>query len=86
MDNPQQNKDIKKKTKLTNIAKYGASVYCNSEEGKRGIKESCIEKYGVEHWSSSIEGRLSNTLAGYIKRHGEKQGTILYNNKGKNVP
>ncbi len=50
--------EIKEKTKLTNIQRYGSECYFSTPEFKEKSKKTSIEKYGVDNASQTKESRL----------------------------
>lgn len=46
---------IKEKIKQTNIQKYGAETYSQTEEGKLKQQQTCLEKYGVDNPAKAFD-------------------------------
>ena len=56
--------EVKEKSKITCLQKYGVEYSCQSDEFKKKCKETCLQKYGVEHPHHALNGST---------RQGEKQ-------------
>lgn len=61
--------DIVDKRCNTNLAKYGVSNPAQLEEIKQKIKETCLDRYGVEYSAQSITKR-EKTIATNLSRYG----------------
>jgi hypothetical protein len=63
VENPNQNKEIKEKTKKTCLKKYGVNSVLCDENIKNKIKKTCLDKYGVEFPSQNktIREKIKNT-------------------------
>lgn len=59
--------EISKKTKRTNLQRYGTETPWYSEEGRQKSKETCLKKYGVEHWSNTDD--VKNKKAKTVLKH-----------------
>ena len=47
--------NIKKKSKRTNLEKYGVEYYSQTDECKEKMRQTCLERYGVESFSQTNE-------------------------------
>ena len=80
--------EIKEKTKLTNIQRYGSECYFSTPEFKDKSKKTSIEKYGVEFASQSRDSRIkakNTTIERYGVEFASQSDNIKYKTKQTNL-
>jgi len=72
---PQQNEDIKDKTKQTNLERYGVMCPLNNDNIVKKIKQKYLERYGFEHATQSdiVKKKIMDTN---MKRYGVPYGFL----------
>ena len=73
---------IKDKIKQTNIQKYGAETYSQTEEGKLKQQQTCLRKYGVDNpaKASDYKEKTRNTC---LQKYGVDNSAKIANYKEK---
>ena len=69
VENPQQNKEIRKKTEQTNLKKYGHKSSAMNSSVKKKKEKTCLERYGVRNpiHLDEISNKRKETM---IERYG----------------
>jgi ribosomal protein L37AE/L43A len=71
-----KNPEVQEKTKLTKLEKYGSETFVNPDKAKN----TCQERYGVEHTSKLPENR-----EGAKQTNFERNGSRNYNNRERSL-
>lgn len=69
VENPNQNKQVRLKTRKTCLEKFGVEYSCQAPTVKEKSKQTCMEKYGVQH-PAQVKAVMETCKRTILKRYG----------------